>query len=165
MQHLTKEMALLKILFDGQYPAFHSSFTSYQRQKSTSLLNLKAKIHPSLQSVNMAMVKVTDVQYFPQGVFAAWSKFTKLHSREGGIFSCIAHHMSWSMDWIYWNGFKSLWTLVHFVNIFCAGFNLENSKDKRSSGQLLNFSHFGCHQWPFQCMSSDKYCLTQAKYD
>ena len=73
--------------------------------------------------------------------------------------------MSWSMDWIYWNGFKSLWTLVHFVNIFCAGFNLENSKGKRSSGQLLNFSHFGCHQWRFQCMASDKYWLTQAKYD
>ena len=71
MQNLTKEMALLKILFDGQYPPFHSSFTSYQRQKSTSLLNLKAKIHPSLQSVEMAMVKVTDVQYCPQGVFAA----------------------------------------------------------------------------------------------
>ena len=61
MQHLTNEMALLKILFDGQYPPFHSSFTSYQRQKSTSLLNLKAKIHPSTQSMEMAMIKVTDV--------------------------------------------------------------------------------------------------------
>ena len=71
MQHLTKEMALLTILFDGQYPPFHCSFTFYQRQKSTSLLNLKAKIHPSLQIVEMAMVKVTDVQYCPQGVFAA----------------------------------------------------------------------------------------------
>ena len=28
MQHLTNEMALLKILFDGQYPPFHYSFTS-----------------------------------------------------------------------------------------------------------------------------------------
>ena len=63
MQHLTNEMALLKILFDGQYhnPPFRCSFTSYQRQKSTSLSNLEAKIHPSIQSVEMAMIEVTDV--------------------------------------------------------------------------------------------------------
>ena len=90
MHHLTNEMALLKILLDGQYhnPPFRCTFTSYQRQKSISLLNIE-----------MAMIEVTDVICNTDPMqFLQHNQNLRSFIQGGGIFSCIAHHMSWPMD-------------------------------------------------------------------
>ena len=129
MQHLTNEMALLKILFDGQYhnPPFRCTFTSYQRQKSTSLLNLEAKIHPSIQSVEMAMIEVTDVICNTDPMqFLQHNQNLRSFIQGGGLF---LHRSSHELA----NGLNILKWIQKFVNScslcqhFCADFSLENS--------------------------------------
>ena len=130
MQHLTNEMALLKILFDGQYhnPPFRCTFTSYQRQKSTSLLFLEAKIHPSIQSVEMAMIEVTDVICNTDPMqFLQHNQNLRSFIQGGG--NLFLHSSSHELA----NGLNILKWIQKFVNScslcqhFCADFSLENS--------------------------------------
>ena len=118
MQHLTNEMALLKILFDGQYhnPPFRCTFTSYQRQKSISLLNIE-----------MAMIEVTDVICNTDPMqFLQHNQNLRSFIQGGDLFlHSSLHELA--------NGLNILKWIQKFVNScslcqhFCADFSLENS--------------------------------------